>query len=90
MFEKGMKVQCVDGTFKASTLRSGLHVPLAGWVYTVRNVEIDDEGEGLHLNEIFNPPVKVIGPYFGKEPVFRASRFIIHRPLQFITHRARP
>lgn len=80
MFQVGMKVVCVDGTFPPADERSGMHLPVAERVYTIRYIEETEEGFGVRLAEIFNLPVKIIGPGFGEEPVFRADRFMPYRP----------
>ncbi len=93
MFEQNARVLCVNGNFANHVLKSGLHVPITGRIYTVRGVVENEEGVGLLLAEIFNRPVNLIGSKnFGKEPTFRVERFALHKPRRrsFSLLRAQP
>lgn len=69
----GDVVTCINSTFHDYTLQITTQLPKKGNEYVIRDI-IDYEGRiGVLLEEITNPPVKIINNYF--EPSFLISRF---------------
>ena len=72
-FCPGDKVVCTDSKFLRSAAFLFNHTPRQGWIYSIRGLLPDGDGNppGLHLAGIFGYP----GEGRDYEPSFRASRF---------------
>ena len=73
----GQKVICIDDRFPRAVLDWCNHLPIAGYVYTIRAMQLGHDGVtgfsclGFLLEEIVNPPSSL-----GYEAGFTHTRFV--------------
>lgn len=75
-FHVGQKVVCVDGSEHSSCECSGAVMPVAGKIYTIREIRINPRSgiANFHLHEIHNDLVLSEVDGLG-EPYFSSTRF---------------
>lgn len=76
-FGVGDLVECVNDKWTSHHLLPGVVLPVRGGIYTVRELDRDDQGQGILLCEIINPAFKFRDGL--AEPAFSVHRF---RPIR--------
>jgi hypothetical protein len=71
VFHLGQKIICINDSFPRAVLDWCVSFPVAGYVYTIRAIQVGPSNVGFLLNEVVNPKSSL-----GFEAGFATTRFV--------------